>query len=148
MFHQRSVDTREGDRDCCLHVQIRLMGNFGLNGRIPWITNTDGALCFVCKRDNETLGYFLFGCPNFREHLTHFGQTFAPKVTTSNPLDGRHVAGFLMNLYLHHKVMVFLGCLPLPFDSLTLTVINRFITSAIGKTYKLHTENCMANKIN
>ena len=36
------------------------MGNFGLNGGTPWITNTDDALCYVCKRDTETLGHFLF----------------------------------------------------------------------------------------
>ena len=29
-----------------LHVQIRLMGNFGFNGGVPWLTNTDGELCF------------------------------------------------------------------------------------------------------
>ena len=30
-----------------LHVQVRIMGNFGLNGGIPWLTDTEGATCFV-----------------------------------------------------------------------------------------------------
>ena len=30
-----------------LHVQVRLMGNFGLNGSLPWLQNTDGAICFL-----------------------------------------------------------------------------------------------------
>ena len=30
-----------------LHVQIRLMGNFGINGGVPWFTNTDGELCLL-----------------------------------------------------------------------------------------------------
>ena len=33
-----------------LHVQIRLMGNFGLNGSVPWLTNTDGELCFFLQK--------------------------------------------------------------------------------------------------
>ena len=32
------------------------------------------------------------------------------------------------------------GCLPLPFDSVTVTVLIRFVTSAVGKIYKLRTE--------
>ena len=31
-----------------LHVQVRLMGNFGFNGSLPWLQNTDGAICFIC----------------------------------------------------------------------------------------------------
>ena len=54
------------DLACRLHVQIRLMGNFRLNGGIPWITDTDDALCFVCERVTETRSNFLFDCPAFR----------------------------------------------------------------------------------
>ena len=32
-----------------LHVQIKLMGNFGLNTGVPWLHGTPGALCFICK---------------------------------------------------------------------------------------------------
>ena len=33
-----------------LHVPIRLMRNFGINGGVPWLTNTDGELCLcLCK---------------------------------------------------------------------------------------------------
>ena len=33
-----------------LHVQIRLMGNFGLNGGVPWLKNTDGELCLFLQK--------------------------------------------------------------------------------------------------
>ena len=33
-----------------MHVQVRLMGNFGLNGSLPWLQNTDGAICFIYTR--------------------------------------------------------------------------------------------------
>ena len=37
-----------------LHVQVRIMGNFGLNGGIPWMTITEGATCFVRKQGVKT----------------------------------------------------------------------------------------------
>ena len=33
-----SISSYYPDLLCCLHVQIRLMGNFGLNTSIPWAT--------------------------------------------------------------------------------------------------------------
>ena len=125
---------------CRLYVQIRLMGNFGLNGEIPWITNTDDDLCYLRKRDTETLGHFLFDFPDFRGHFDSLWSNLCLKVTASNPLDGGHIVGFIVSLDRHHKAMLLLGCLPLPFDSSTVTVIIRFITSATGKIYKLSTE--------
>ena len=32
-----------------LHIQVRLKSNFVLNGCIPWLQNTDGAICYICK---------------------------------------------------------------------------------------------------
>ena len=43
---------------CRLHVQVRLMGNFGLIGSLPWLQNTDGAICFICKEDVESVTHF------------------------------------------------------------------------------------------
>ena len=34
-----------------LHTQARTMGNFGLNASVPWLKDTEGALCFICKED-------------------------------------------------------------------------------------------------
>ena len=45
-----------------LHVQMRLMGNFGLNRSMPWLRNTDGALCFICKQDVEKVMHFFLDC--------------------------------------------------------------------------------------
>ena len=44
-----SISEQHPDLMSCLHIQTRLMGNFGLNGGIPWLSNTDGAICFLCK---------------------------------------------------------------------------------------------------
>ena len=49
----------------CLHVQIRLAGNFGLNRGAPWLSNTEDALCFICKENVENVNHFLLECREF-----------------------------------------------------------------------------------
>ena len=49
--------------------------------------------------------------------------------------DGRQNSAFIKNLDQDSKGLLFLGCLPPPFDYMTLTVITRFFASAIGKIY-------------
>ena len=56
-----------------LHIQVRLMSNFGLNGCIPWLQNTNGAICFICKEEIESVTYFLLDCSYFETILTLFG---------------------------------------------------------------------------
>ena len=53
----------------CLHVQIRLAGNFGLNGGVPWLLNTEGALCFICKENVENVNHFLLEYREFRNNF-------------------------------------------------------------------------------
>ena len=109
----RFISDQYPDLACRLHAQIRLMGNFGLNGAIHCIINTDDALCFVFKRDTETLDHFLFDCPDFGGHFDSLWSNLCLKVTGSNLLDGEHIVAFLMSLDQHHKAMLPLGCLSL-----------------------------------
>ena len=45
-----------------------------------------------------------------------------------------------MNLEQHQKALLLIGCRPLPFDSVTIMMITRFVASAAGKVYRLRTE--------
>ena len=58
----------------------------------------------------------------------------------SNQADGVNICQFIDNLDRHHKVLLLLGGLCLPFDNATNTVIKRFIAAAIGKLHKLRQE--------
>ena len=51
------------------YVQIRLMGNFGLNDRVSWLSNTGGELCLSCKNSVEDVSHFLSDCPSFRDNF-------------------------------------------------------------------------------
>ena len=72
-YHFWSLANRYPDLVSRLHVQVRIMGNFGLNGGILWLTNTEGTTCFVCKQGVETVNHFLLECPGFKETLIPFG---------------------------------------------------------------------------
>ena len=75
-----------------LHVQIRLMGNFGINGGVPWLTNTDGELCLLCKESVEDVSHFLFDCPNFRDNRESLWSNLSQKVIACNPSDGTQIS--------------------------------------------------------
>ena len=47
-----------------LHVQVRLMGNFGLNGSLRLFQNTDGVFCFICKEDIKSVTHLFLNCRN------------------------------------------------------------------------------------
>ena len=117
-----------------------MMGTFGLNGSIPALCNTDCAICFLCKVDIETVSHFLLDCPNCREHFYWLWANLTVKVKKFNDIDGRQISEFIAKLVRHQKAMLLLGCLPLPFETATVTMIIRFIAAAVGKIYKLRTE--------
>ena len=31
------------------HLQVRIMGNFGLNGRVPWLDGANESTCYICQ---------------------------------------------------------------------------------------------------
>ena len=86
------------DLVCRLHVQIRMMGWLSLNGGIPWLLNTDGAHCFVCKSDIETLDHFLFNCPAFRQNFEMRWSSLNHKIKNCNPVDADNIIQFILNL--------------------------------------------------
>ena len=95
------------------------MGNFSLNGGIPWITNTEGATCFVCKQHVETVNHFLLECPGFEENLDSLWDKLKTKARHLNPVDGDQIVDFITNLDQHNKMLLLLRGLQLPFDDLT-----------------------------
>ena len=51
-------------------------------------------------------------------------------------MNGTQIADFIGGLN-QHKIMLLAGGLSLPFDHETTTLIRRYISSAVGKIYKL-----------
>ena len=90
-----SVSEQFPDLVCCLHTQVRLMGRPGLNGGILWLKNTESALCFICKQENETPESFSFCMYQLCRHFDLLWSNLVSKINNSNPTDGcPHVAPY------------------------------------------------------
>ena len=135
-----SVSNQYPDLVIHLHVQIRLLGSFGFSACVPWTIRADESLCFVCKEDKDNLYHFFFDCSYFRKNFDSLWSNLDVKASHSSPTDVSQVSALVKNLDQDSKGLLLLGCLPLPFDSMTLTAITRFVASAVGKIYKLRTE--------
>ena len=55
-----------------LHVEVRLMGNLGLNAGVPWLSDTDGRKCFICKTVSKMpVTSSLIACPSEKISLSY-----------------------------------------------------------------------------
>ena len=79
------------------------MGNFGLNASVPWLKDTEGALCFICKEVIENTDHFLLDCPQFKENFDSTWRNLDLKIMRSNPTDGTHIADFIKGLNRQHR---------------------------------------------
>ena len=59
------------------------------------------------------------------------------KIKNCNPVDADNIIRFILNMDKSSKAILLLGCLHLPFDSLTVSVTIRFTESALTKIYKI-----------
>ena len=76
-----------------LHFQIRLVGSFGLNGGVPWLTSTNGELCLFYKDSVDDVSHFLsdwIGCLSFRDNFEFLWSNLSKKIAY-NPSDGTQI---------------------------------------------------------
>ena len=132
-----SVSNQYPDLVTRLHVQIRLMGNVGFSACVPWTIRADESLCFVCNEADDGLCHFLFDCSYFRKNFDSLWSNLDGKASNSSPADGSEISAFIKNLDQDSKTLLLPGCLPLLFDSMTLTVIACFVASATGKNLQV-----------
>ena len=98
-----------------LHVQIRLMGNFELDSCVPWLTNTEGELCLLCKESVEDVSHFLLDRPHFRDNRESLRSNLSQKVIACNPSDGTQISHFFSSLDREQKIVLLLGGSSSPF---------------------------------
>ena len=91
-----------------LHVQIRLMGNFGLNGGVPWLTNTDSELCPFCKNSVEDVSHLLSDYFSFRDNFESLWSNLSQKIKACSPSNGTQISQFISSLDRQQKIVLFL----------------------------------------
>ena len=67
------------------------MGNFGLNGGVPWLRNTDEAFCSICKTEVEDLNHFVVNFQTLKTSLSLFGLIWKPKLSVRIPQTGEQL---------------------------------------------------------
>ena len=93
----------------------------------------------ICStQGTEDVTHFLLDCPFFKENVDSVWLNIKPRITEINPLDGTQICNFISNLDWDSKVLLLLWHLPLPFDYAMAILFKRFVSSAVGKIYKLH----------
>ena len=93
----------------CLHVQIRLAGNLGLNGGVPWLSNTEDALCFICKENVENVNHFLSECREFLDNFDSIWLNLRQKIVSVSPIHGPQIFYFIHHLNQRHKLFSTIG---------------------------------------
>ena len=84
--------------------------------------------------------HFFLNCSYFRNNSESLWDKLKIKIARSNPIDEAYICNFIKNLDGNNRVLLLLGGLALPFDDETNILINRFITSPVGKIHKLPNE--------
>ena len=135
-----SISNKFPDLAKHLHQQVHLTANYGLNGGVPWLRGTTGALCFFCTEEVEDCSHFFLRCETFKANFSSLWQNLNSKILLFNPTDGTFICSFLSNLDQNNKILFLLGGLPLPFEVETSTMIRWFVSSAVGKIRKIRTE--------
>ena len=92
-----------------LHIQERIIGNFGISGGVPWLSHTQGALCFICKENVENVSHFLHDCTEFRQNFDSIWLNLKQKFISANPIDGSQIFDFISHLDRQQKTLVLLG---------------------------------------
>ena len=117
-----------------------LQGTLALTEGFPGCQNTEDALCFVCKENVENVNHFLLECREFRHNFDSIWLNLRQKIVSVSPIDGPQIFDFIHHLNQRHKVLLLLGGLQLPFDRESVTLITRFICSAVHKVFHLRKE--------
>ena len=119
-----------------LHVQIRLMGNFGFSECVPCTIRADESLCFVGKEAKDDLYHFLCDFSYFRKNFDSLWSNLDVKASNSSPTDGSQISAFIKNLDQDSKALLLPVCLSLPFDSMTFASSHRQLAKSTSCALK------------
>ena len=84
--------------------QVRLMGSHGSQGGIPWVKETDQAICPLCKGGTEDLTHFLLKCSALKDEWEFFWESIFSKVQICCPHEAGTFRIFLSILMMTQNV--------------------------------------------
>ena len=85
------------------------MANFGINTGVPWLFDTEDALCFMCKESEDNVGHFLLEFQALGDNFESIWSNLKQKIISTNPADGVQISDFISNSDQQQKVIFLLG---------------------------------------
>ena len=112
-------------------------GNFGPNGSIPWLQNTDGTICFICKEDIEYVTHFFLDFTYSRNNFEFPWNKLKFKITGPTKQMGLYLQFSHRKYRWTQQGSFAVKGLALPFDNEINILFNRSVSVAVGKIHKL-----------
>ena len=116
---------------------MRVMGNFGLKGGVPWLDGANGCFCYICQEGVEDNLHFLLNCSFLRENFSLLWCNLQHKILKLDMVDSSRTFSFLNNLGRANKALFFLGGLFLPFQKQMCIMIRKFVSVVVYKINQL-----------
>ena len=111
------------------NLQLRLMGNLGLQSGVPWLRIRGEDKCLLCHIEKEDMIHFALGCPYFFSHWKSFCYRVRQIVLVSGDGDAQTFSLFVKRLLT--------GCLKIPFNIDLRHKIEKFIAVSVRKIYRI-----------
>ena len=120
--------------------QVRLMGSHGLQGGIPWLKETDQAICPLCKSGTEDLTHFLLKCSALKDEWKFFWESLFSKVGICCPHEAGTFKLFSVNLNDDSKCRLLLGGLNIPFPKVIKDTVRKYAAVSVSKMIKVRND--------
>ena len=99
-----------------VHLQVSIMGNFGLIGGVFWLDATNGCVCYICQEGVEDNLHFMLECSFSRESASLSLSDLQNKILKLDEVNGPGIVSFLNNLDCPNKALFLSGGLLLSFQ--------------------------------
>ena len=119
---------------------VRLMGSHGLQGGIPWLNETDQAICPMCKSCTEDLTHVLLKCSALKDGWEFFWKSLFSKVEICCPHEAGTFKIFSVNLNDDSKCRLLLGGLNIPFPKVIKDTVRKYAAVSVSKMIKVRND--------
>ena len=119
------------------NLQLRLMGNLGLQSGVPWLRIKGEDKCLLCHIEKEDMIHFALRCPYFVNDWKSFWYRLRQIVLASGDVDAQTFLLFVKNLDNNSQIRLLTGCLKIPFNIDLRNKVEKLITVSVRKIYRI-----------
>ena len=120
-----------------VNIQLRLIGNYGLQSGLPWLRKEKSDACLLCKTESEDLSHFVLRCPYFRNDWIRFWLLMKNFLLRLNDPESELLLFFLKNLNETCRLRFLTNGLILPFNSSLCMKVQKFVAASFRKIYRI-----------